>query len=199
MNKPVILLDCDQCVLDFNQRVSDIFEELFGYKPQIKEHKAFKATNFFDFSVLTPKELEVFNLHTKGANMWRKMKPMEGAKNMIDQLSQDHDIVIFTSMNPAYKSIREENLRELGMKITKVVPVAGSREYNPKEAYAKEVDAKFFIDDLLKNFVGLQSLSTQLVFLDHGYTDGANSQQERDTIIVSHSVTSTDAVVKLIC
>jgi hypothetical protein len=42
MTKPIILLDCDQCVLDYNKRVGDIFKELFGYEPLVKNPKAYR-------------------------------------------------------------------------------------------------------------------------------------------------------------
>lgn len=199
MTKPIILLDCDQCVLDYNKRVGDIFKELFGYEPLVKNPKAYKAVNIYDFSTLTQKENDFFKQYASGPNMWDRMNPMPGAKEMVDQLSHDHDVIIFTGMNPDFKSIREKNLRDLGMNIKDVVAVANSRSFNAKEKYAREVNAKFFIDDLLQYFVGLQDISTELVLLDHGYNDGANNEEERRNILVNHTVTSLEQVVKLIC
>lgn len=49
MQKDIILIDCDQCLLNFNQRVADIYEELFGHLPTTKNPKAFKAANVYDF------------------------------------------------------------------------------------------------------------------------------------------------------
>ena len=63
---------------------------------------------------------------------------------MVEQLSHDHDVIIFTGMNPDFKSIREKNLRDLVMNIKNVVAVANSRDFNAKEKYAREVNAKFF-------------------------------------------------------
>lgn len=198
MTKPIILLDCDQCVLDYNKRVGDIFKELFGYAPLVKNPKAYKAINIYDFSTLTPKENEIFKQYASGPNMWNKMEPMSGAKEMIEQLSVDHDVIIFTGMNPEFKSVREKNLLDLGMKIKDVVAVANSRSFNAKEQYAREANAKFFIDDLLQYFVNLQDISTKLVLLDHGYTDGANNEEERKNIKVDHTVTSLEQIVQLI-
>ena len=199
MTKPIILLDCDQCVLNYNKRVGDIFQELFGYKPPVKNPTAYKAVNIYDFSMLTTEENAFFKQYASGSNMWDKMEPMQGAKEMIDQISQENDVIIFTGMNPEYKHVREKNLRDLEMNIKGVVAVANSRDFNAKEAYAREANAKFFIDDLLQYFVGLQDIKTELVLLDHGYTDGANNEEQRKNIFVNHTVTSLEQVVKLVC
>lgn len=52
MAKEIILIDCNQCLLNYNQRIANIYEDVFGVKPIIKNAGAFKATNLYDFSTL---------------------------------------------------------------------------------------------------------------------------------------------------
>lgn len=188
MSKEIILVDCDQCLLNFNQRVADIHEELFGYQPKVKDPGAFKASNVYDFSNLTRAELEVFGQHCTGENMWSKMKPMAGALDFINSLSDNFKFIVFTSMQPVFEKVRTDNLMDLGFNIEKVFAVPGSKTHNPKEDYARETNAVYFIDDLAKNFKNIHDIPTKLILLDHQYTDGANDN--KDGITIHHTVNS---------
>lgn len=185
MTKEIILIDCDQCILNFNQRVADIYEENFGRQPKIKDPKAFKATNVYDFSDLSMAELELFKMKCTGENMWSKMKPMAGALEFVNSLSDDFQFIVFTSMQPIFENVRMENIKDVGFKIDKMIAVQGSKTHNPKEDYARETHAVFFIDDLAKNFKGIHDIPTELVLLDHEYSDGAND--DREGIIINHT------------
>lgn len=188
MSKEIILIDCDQCILNFNQRVADIYEENFGRKPKIKDPKAFKATNVYDFSDLSMAEMAIFKMKCTGENMWSKMKPMAGALEFVNSLSEHFSFIVFTSMQPVFENVRMKNLQEEGFKIEKVIAVQGSKTHNPKEDYARETNAVFFIDDLAKNFKGIHDIPTELILLDHEYSDGAND--DREGIIINHTKNS---------
>lgn len=188
MPKDIILIDCDQCLLNFNQRVSDIYEELFSHKPLIKAPHAFKAANMFDFSNLNAKEMELFASRCTGENMWSKMQPMEGALDFVNSLSNDFSFIVFTSMQPVYEKIRMQNLLDVGFNVDRVFAVPGSKTHNPKEDFARETHAVFFIDDLAKNFKSIHDIPTKLILLDHQYTDGANDN--REGIHIHHVVNS---------
>lgn len=194
MTKEIILIDCDQCILNFNQRVADIYEENFGRQPKIKDPKAFKATNVYDFSDLSMTELELFKMKCTGENMWSKMKPMAGALEFVNSLSDDFQFIVFTSMQPIFENVRMENIKDVGFKIDKMIAVQGSKTHNPKEDYARETHAVFFIDDLAKNFKGIHDIPTELVLLDHEYSDGAND--DREGIIINHTKKSLIEIKK---
>lgn len=188
MKKDVILIDCDQCLLNFNQRVADIYEELFQHKPAVKNPHAFKASNMYDFSNLNKQEMEIFGSHCTGENMWSKMKPMDGALDFVNSLSHDFSFIVFTSMQPVYEKVRMQNLLDVGFNVDRVFAVPGSKTHNPKEDFARETHAAFFIDDLAKNFKGIHDIPTKLILLDHQYTDGANDN--REGIHIHHTVHS---------
>lgn len=77
---------------------------------------------------------------------------------------------------------------DVGFKVDQVFAVPGSKIHNPKEDFARETNAVYFIDDLAKNFKGIHDIPTQLILLDHQYTDGANDN--REGIIINHTVNS---------
>jgi hypothetical protein len=79
-------------------------------------------------------------------------------------------------------------LLDLGFTIQDVWAVPRVSTENPKEKLARETNAVFFIDDLVKNFEGIHDISTKLIFIDHQYTDGANDS--REGIRIDHTVSS---------
>lgn len=188
MTKEIILIDCDQCLLNYNQRVANIYEELFNVKPVIKDATAFKAANIYDFSVLKKAELEAFQKACSGANLWSKMPAMDGALEFVNQHKNDFEFIVLTRMVEEFKDIRHQNLTELGFEIKDVWAVPRVATENPKEKLARETGAVFFIDDLVKNFEGIHDIPTKMVLIDHKYTDGANDK--RDGIRIDHSVSS---------
>lgn len=188
MTKEIILIDCDQCLLNYNQRVADIYEEVFGVKPNIKDANAFKAHNVYDFSILNKKQLEEFQKACSGARLWSKMPAMDGALEFVNQHKNDFEFIVLTRMVEEFKNVRHENLTEIGFDIKDVWAVPRVATENPKEKLARETGAVFFVDDLVKNFEGIHDIPTKMVFIDHKYTDGANDK--RDGIRLDYTVSS---------
>lgn len=178
MTKKIILIDADQCLLDFNQRIADIYESLFGRQPPIKNKDAFKAVNKYDFSNLSPEESLQLKTACSGENCWKKLPAMPGALDFINRHKADFDFVILTSMPPEYEEFRRQNLIELGIDFKEIFAVQRINDSNPKEEKARETKAVFFIDDLVKNFKDIHDVPTEMIFLDHKYTDGANDNKE---------------------
>lgn len=171
-NKPVCLVDCDQVITNFNQKVADVFEELFGHQPEIVNPRDFKAATVYDFSGLNPIQLMKFKEKTNDEKFWSNMKATKDAIWFINKLAENFNVVVLTSMNEKYQAGREENLKNLGMNISKVIAVSTQKGIvNPKEKIAKDMNAVFFLDDLKKNFIGLSEIDTKLIYLDHEYTD----------------------------
>lgn len=188
MSKEIILIDCDQCILNYNQRVADIYEEVFGHQPKIKDATAFKAHNVFDFSDLNASQAEALKKACSGKNLWSKMPSMPGAVEFYNKHENDFDFIVLTRMVEEFKDVRYENLHDIGFKAKDVWAVPRVATENPKEKLARETGAPFFIDDLVKNFEGIHDIPTQLILIDHKYTDGANDN--RDGIRIDHSVSS---------
>lgn len=186
MSKEIILVDCDQCLLNYNQRVEDIFVEITGRKPAVKNPGAFKAGNLYDFNFKNEAEEKAFMDKCAGPDLWTKMPAMPGALEFVDRYKDDFDFLVLTRMKEMYKDVRHQNLLDLGFTIQDVWAVPRVATENPKEKLARETNAVFFIDDLVKNFEGIHDIPTKLIFIDHQYTDGANDS--REGIRIDHTV-----------
>lgn len=172
-----IIVDCDQVLTDFNLKTALVYHSLFGKMPEILDRNAFKAKNVYDFSNLSNEEISLFIEKTNDHDFWSNMTPKEDAIWFINKLSEDFNVIVLTSMNKDFEEGRTENLKQLGMNVHKVYAVnSGKDKFNPKEQIAREVNAKFFIDDLIKNFEGLADLNTKLIHLNHRYSDNPDQK-----------------------
>ena len=178
MEKKIILIDADQCLIDFNQGIANIYEKLYGEQPPIKDPYAFKALNKYDFSHLSQEENQRLKDACSGENCWKNLPAMPGAIEFINKHKADFDFIVLTSMPPAYEEFRRQNLRDLGIEFKEVFAVQRIGDTNPKEEKARETKAVFFIDDLVKNFQDIHDVPTKMIFLDHKYTDGANDKRD---------------------
>lgn len=177
--KPNIIVDSDQVVTDFNLKTAMVYFSLFGKMPEIVNKKAFRARNVYDFSTLTPKQIELFIEKTNDHDFWSNMSAMPDAVWFINKLSENFNVIILTSMNEKFENGRAENLKALGMNVSAVCAVSsGGDRFNPKEEIARQANAVFFVDDLIKNFKGLSDLDTKLIYLDHGYSDHPDAKYQ---------------------
>lgn len=178
-NKPNILVDSDQVLTDFNLKTAMVYFSLFGKMPEIVNKKAFRARNVYDFTTLTPDQIKLFVEKTNDHDFWTDMNAMPDAIWFINKLSEHFNVIVLTSMNEKFEDGRAENLKALGMNVATVCAVSsGGDEFNPKEEIARQANAVFFIDDLIKNFKGLSDLDTQLIHLDHNYSDAPDAKYQ---------------------
>lgn len=196
-NKPVCLVDCDQVLTNFNQKVADVFEELFGHQPKIVNPKDFKAATIYDFSGLNNLQLQEFKEKTNDESFWSDMKAMKDAVWFVNTLAEHFNIIVFTSMNEKYREGRINNLKRLGMNVADVIAVSTTKGIvNPKEKIAKDMSAVFFMDDLKKNFIGLSNINTALIHLNHEYTD--RPDEKYGEIHCDHTVSDLNQALELI-
>ena len=68
------------------------------------------------------------------------------------------------------------SLKPLGFPIERVIATRRHGPENPKRAPIEERSPVFFIDDLLKNFEGIEQPGIQWVYLDREYSDAPNAR-----------------------
>ena len=175
--KPVVFVDCDMVLLDFNQRCDDIYFNLTGMHLDIKNPDAFKAKDKYELSTIDKETLALFSEATSSELMWTDLPAFDGAVNFVNSLSNVFDVIVLTSMNPQYKELRIKNLINHGFKIKDVIAVP-SKENNPKEHILRSYNAVCIIDDLVKNLTGLNDLQTKKILFDRHYSCGVNDNRD---------------------
>lgn len=188
MKKPVILIDGDMVLLNFNQAIANAYEEKFKKKLKVADPKAFKAIKMFALDALPPEEQAFLKTVAQDPKFWESMPAMEGAIAFAQELAERFELVVLTSMPVRFEEARMRNFQALGMPVSKVMAVARVNEDNPKKAIAQESGAVLFLDDLAPNFAGLNEVATKLVLLNWGYSEKVNDN--REGLRIDHEVNS---------
>lgn len=194
MKKPVILIDCDMVLLNFNQAIANAYEKKFNKKLELKDPKAFKAIKMYGLDTLPAEEQLFMKTVAQSHNFWETMPAMEGAVEFAKKLAEHFELVVLTSMPVKFEESRMKNLQALGIPVSKVIAVARISDENPKKTLAQESGAVLFIDDLAHNFTGLNEVETKLVLLNWDYSERVNDQ--RDGLRIDHEVTSYEQLIK---
>jgi 5'(3')-deoxyribonucleotidase len=194
MKKPVILIDCDMVLLNFNQAIANAYEQKFNKKLKLIDSKAFKAIKMYELDKLPIEEQMFMKTVAQEHSFWKNMPAMEGAVEFVKKLSEHFELVVLTSMPVKFEADRMENLQNLGMPVSKVIAVARVNDENPKKTIAQESGAVLFIDDLAHNFTGLNEIATKLVLLNWDYSEKVNDK--RDGLRIDYEVSSYEQFIQ---
>lgn len=159
-------IDVDGVLLDYNQSFKKQFDKIFSVDLQLKEVRAHHAHNYWYLPNIDWKK-EFFR---KSGDMWREMPPIANSVAAINRLvDAGHEVVCVTSMPSHFQKSRLYNLQREGFQIHNVIATSRVGRENPKKKYIDELQPDYFIDDLLKNFEGIDS--TKTVYVDNNYSD----------------------------
>lgn len=187
--RPIIAIDADGVMLDYNAAFAVVFEKAFGRKLELVDAAAFHATNQWGLAAMSPEEKSAFYEAADQHGIWRSMPAFPGAVQAVQKLhDMGYEMVCVTSMPTEHGPDRLANLKALGFPIERVIATHRHGNENPKKAPIEELAPVFFIDDLLKNFEGIQAPGTKLVYLDRGYSDAPNARHgaiRRDVTVSS--------------
>lgn len=175
--RPIIAIDADGVMLDYNAAFAVIFKLAFGRELELADPSAFHATNQWGLPAMSSEEKAAFYAAADEHGIWRSMPAFPGAVEAVQALhDMGYDIVCVTSMPTEHGPDRLANLKALGFPIERVIATHRHGSENPKRAPIEELAPVFFIDDLLKNFEGIEKPGIQLVYLDREYSDAPNAR-----------------------
>lgn len=178
MKSKVIAIDCDGVMLDYNMAFKDLYLNHYKQDLQIKDPHAYHATNMFGLPKLQGEELENFHKSSDEYGLWGKMPAIENAIKSVESLNKlGYTCICVTSMPEKYAELRFENLKSLGFQIERVIATSRVGSENPKKKYIEELNPEYFIDDLQRNFEGIET-DTTLVLIDRNHSDKPNEKHK---------------------
>ncbi|UJR08062.1 hypothetical protein I4U23_012339 [Adineta vaga] len=171
--KPIIALDCDGVLLDFDATYAQIYEKTFGKQLTIVAPKSCWAETKYGIALTDEEQYQfdqVWNEHG-----WRTMPVKEGALEACQLLHQaGYELVCVTAMSARYSEHRLENFRSHGFPIDKIICTGYDSNNickNPKKKMIEDLHPVVFVDDLRRNFKDIQGVHTKFVFIDHERED----------------------------
>lgn len=176
-----IVLDCDGVILDYNETWGKILT-MFLQKEMKPKNVAYHAYNVYDYHI-SEEDNEEFNqlFHTYG---WIQMQALEGALEAISILAEKKfQIDIVTSIPQEANLYRKNNLENLGIPFSSLHTVGFLRDINPKKEIINILKPDFFVDDLLKNFEGIEK-NTSCILIDIPGVDNPNYVYNKEQITI---------------
>ena len=158
--KPVIALDADGVLLDYNLAYASAWERAFRVYPRERDSRAYWATDRWEVESLSGERLERFRT-CMDAGFWENIPEMPGAIEACHALHDaGFELVCVTALAEKFGDARQNNLRKLGFPIEKVmatgnVAIAGGGR-SPKAPALEGLKPVAFVDDFLPYILGIE-------------------------------------------
>ncbi|CAF0950476.1 unnamed protein product [Adineta steineri] len=180
-NKPIIALDCDGVLLDYQKQYAQIYEKTFGKQLTVVSPKSYLAETTYGVKLNDEEEVqfkEKWNTHG-----WRTMPMEDGSLEACHLLHEaGYELVCVTAMSDRFIEHRLENFRLHGYPIDRIISTGGSGRHNhhnnPKREIIEELHPVVFVDDLRRNFKDIQGVHTKFVFIDRDIHDDPNRNDQ---------------------
>ncbi len=156
MTKPIIALDSDGVLLDYNLAYAHAWARAFGSFPLEKRPQAYWALDRWDVRRLGGPELDRFRLSFDEA-FWSGIPALPGALEACLALdSAGYDLVCVTSLPARFQQARANNLRSLGFPIERVFATDNVLSaVSPKAQTVAGLMPVAFVDDYLPYLSGI--------------------------------------------
>lgn len=184
-SKPIIALDCDGVILDYNLAYARLWHHVFGQAPTLIRKGAYHATNEYQMNFESDLHKSQFfdAFDSKG---WLDMPALEGAVEACQMLHDAGNELVVVSSMPEHRDLhRLINLQKLGIPVTKVIATGRKPgEVNPKLRFLKQLKPVAFADDLVSNFIGVEQVHCALI--DWNVPDNPNVDADHSLVSSKH-------------
>jgi len=165
MAHPLIALDCDGVLLDFQLGYAGAWQRAFGHVPAERDPLAYWPMDRWQVERLDAPRRAVFRA-AFDEQFWATLPAIAGALDACHRLQRaGFDLVCVSALETEFEAARLRNLRSLGFPIERVVATGhaeGAR--SPKADAIESLQPVAFVDDYLPYLRGLpQQLHTALV------------------------------------
>jgi len=167
-SRPVIALDGDGVLLDYNLAYAKVWKRATGRYPTERDIQAYWAIDRWDVERLSGERLEQFRAYFD-ADFWSTIPPLTSAVDACHRLHElGYELVCVTALPEDLADARLRNLRKHDFPIEKVFAAAhslGGR--SPKADVLDQLQPVAFVDDYLPYMLGVdESIHKALVLRD---------------------------------
>lgn len=166
--RPLIALDGDGVLLDYNLAYARAWETATGRYPAERDLKAYWAIDRWDVERLSGESLERFRA-CFDVDFWSTIPPLESAVEACHRLHEKgYALVCVTALREDLADARLRNLRDHGFPIEQVFATSNSLgKRSPKADILDRLKPVAFVDDYLPYMLGVdRSIHTALILRD---------------------------------
>jgi len=156
-NQPIMALDCDGVLLDYNLAYAGAWERAFGVYPREMDPQAYWPIDRWEVERLSGERLEQLRA-AFDETFWATIPAIAGAVEACHLLKEaGYRLVCVTALSPGFAAARQRNLLSQGFPIDTVIATdnvgIGS---SPKADALHALMPVAFVDDYLPYMVGVQ-------------------------------------------
>ncbi|WP_395007476.1 HAD family hydrolase [Undibacterium sp.] len=157
-SKPIIALDADGVLLDYNAGYRTVWERAFGVLPVLRDANAYWAIDRWAVNRLEGKELEHFRA-SFDENFWNSIPALPNAVRACEELcAAGFELVCVSAIDSRFQSARLQNLRNCGFPIERVIATSSKESgCSPKAQALRYLQPVAFVDDFLPYLCGIPS------------------------------------------
>ena len=158
MPAPILALDADGVLLDYNLAYAAVWERAFGVRPVEQDPHAYWARDRFSLAPLDEAAMLHFRSHFD-AGFWADVPVLPDAVAACIALADaGYELVCVSALPPAFADARLANLRSHGFPIERVLATGHeSTERSPKADAINALAPLAFVDDYLPYMRGVSS------------------------------------------
>lgn len=180
--KPIIAIDADGVMLDYNTAYARAWEKTFGYHPIEINPNAYWASERWKVDHLEGGELERFRA-SFDEEFWTTVPMLEGVFEACDILHQaGYELVCVTAIDEIHRGYRIQNLMDHGLPIDRVYAAGTAHRtdgLSPKATILADLKPVAFIDDHLPYFKGVHP-RIHKALIDRAQGQASNPNQGPD-------------------
>ncbi len=156
MPRPLIALDADGVLLDFNAAYASAWERTFGVLPQERDPDAYWPMDRWHVERLSPAGRTRFRAAFDKL-FWSTVPAIDGAVDACHRLrGAGFDLVCVSALDAVFEADRLRNLRNCGFPIERVIATGNdSSERSPKADAITTLRPIAFVDDYLPYLRGI--------------------------------------------
>lgn len=185
MARPLIALDADGVLLDFNRGYANAWQRAFGAAPLERDPDAYWPMDRWHVERLDESRRAHFRRHFDVA-FWSSVPPIDGAVEACHRLvGGGFDLVCVSALDSEFENARLRNLRDSGFPIERVIATgnaAGDR--SPKAEAVEALGPVAFVDDYLPYLRGMPK-QVHAALIVRGPNGSPNTG---DDMVLAHSV-----------
>lgn len=189
--KPIMALDADGVMLDYNLAYARAWERHFGETLIELDPHAYWAIDRFNARHLEGDELKGFET-AFDEEFWTTVPMLTGVFEACDILHRDgYEIVCVSAISDVHRVFREQNLKSHGLPIDRVIAAGvghGSRHrINQKAPFLAELKPVAFVDDYLPYFKGVPTGIHKALIMRANDKNHPNKGEDMSEVDSQHS------------
>ena len=156
MTRPLIALDADGVLLDFNRAYGVAWQRAFGAHPMERDRLAYWPMDRWQVERLDDAGRDHFRAHFD-EQFWSGLHPEPGALDACTRLvAAGFDLVCVSALDLEFEAARLRNLQDLGFPIQRVIATGNAEgPRSPKADAIARLRPVAFVDDYLPYLRGL--------------------------------------------